>query len=219
DIDTSDFQGRLSKGGLTLEPKQHFESEAQVCPLADKFIQGWEVAAGLQYGRPDFRFRFEGSHIEEREPAPGTRSLHLSEHGHMTETLHIKRIYNTYPVPPEEFQVTPEVEVLWDRYCRFVEGREPLLAMAYFCLSFIERGNRTQAAQHYSIQSDVLKKLGELTSTRGDKATARKLSSTTEPLSSSEATWIESAIKEIIKHLATLRPGQILKMTDLPLWT
>ena len=109
--------------------------------------------------------------------------------------------------------------MLWDRYCRFVEGREPLFAMAYFCLSFLERGNRTQAAQHYSIQSDVLKKLGELTSTRGDKATARKLSSTTEPLSSSEATWIESAIKEIIKHLATLRPGQILKMTDLPLLT
>ncbi|MGE5445137.1 MAG: hypothetical protein ACM3SR_11145 [Ignavibacteriales bacterium] len=185
DIDTPEFRGRLSKGVLTLEPKQHFGSEAQVRPLADVFIQGWEVAAGLQYGRPDFRFRFEGSQIEDREPAPGTRSLHLSEHMHLSDTLHIKRIYNTYPVPVEEFQVTPEVEVLWDRYCRFVEGREPLLAMAYFCLSFLERGNRTQAAQHYGIQSDVLSKLGELTSTRGDKATARKLSSSTKPLSSS----------------------------------
>ena len=216
DIDTPDFQGRLSKGLLTLEPKEHFESEAQVRPLADDYIQGWEVAAGLQYGRTDFRFRFEGSHIIDRKPSPGTQSLHVSAHIHTSATAHLKRTHNTYPVFPKEFQVTFEVKVLWDRYCRFVEGREPLLAMAYFCLSFLVRCNRKQAALQYSIHIDVINKLGELTSARGDNTTARKLTSTTKPLSSNESTWIESAIKAIIKHLATFRPDQVLEMTDLP---
>src|SRR3990167_5277709 len=93
-IDTPDFRGHPSKGILMLEPKQHFESEAQVHPLADKYIQGWEIAAGLQYGRPYFRFRFEGSQIEDRAPAHGTVAVHSTDQMHTSDTVDIKRSFS-----------------------------------------------------------------------------------------------------------------------------
>lgn len=215
-IDTPYFRGRLSKYILILEPKEHYESEIQIRPIADKFLHSWEIAAGLQYGRPNFRIRFEGSQIMDRKPSQGEQSVHINSCLHSSGSLQAKPIYRAYPTPPEEFQVTPEVEVLWDRYCRFLDGKEPLLSMAYFCLTLLERGDRKQAALHYGIDSKVLNKLGELTSTRGDNTTARKLTVTTSQLSNIEQTWIESTIKAVIKHLATIKPGQILKMTDLP---
>jgi hypothetical protein len=217
EVNTPDFQGHLSNDLLTLEPKQHYSSEAEVRPLADALVRSWQIDAGLKYGRPDFLFRFEGSQMLDRQPPPNAQVLQISGHFHMTGDLHLKRAYAAYPNLPQGFRLIPEVEVLWERYCRYIESQEPLLSMAYFCLTLLERGNRKQAAKHYSIQLDVLRKLGELTSTRGDSIIARKLTSNTIPLSSDETVWVEAAIKAIIRHLATANPGQALDMTDLPL--
>ncbi len=38
EIDTPEFTGRLSKGLLTLEPREHFETESQVKPMADAYV-------------------------------------------------------------------------------------------------------------------------------------------------------------------------------------
>ena len=221
DIDTPHFRGRLSNGLLTLEPKEHFESEAELRPLADDFVRGWEITAGMQSDRPVFDFRFEGSNIKDRNPTPGTATAHLTNHMHASDTVQTERSAATYPTPPQDFRLTPEVEVLWNRYCRFLEGGELLLSMGYFCLTFLESrflggDKRRQAANHYDIDFDVLDKLGDLTSTRGDHTTARKASPATTPLSDGETAWINAAIKAIIKHLATRQLGQSLTMTDLP---
>ena len=138
DIDTPHFRGRLSNGLLTLEPKEHFESEAELRPLADDFVRGWEITAGMQSDRPVFDFRFEGSNIKDRNPTPGTATAHLTNHMHASDTVQTERSAATYPTPPQDFRLTPEVEVLWNRYCRFLEGGELLLSMGYFCLTFLE---------------------------------------------------------------------------------
>jgi hypothetical protein len=220
-IDTPDFRGRLSKGMLKLEPKDHFTSEAEVRPLADDFVRSWEISAGLETGRPVFGFRFERSHIEDRQPASGTRSIHISDHPDMSGAVQLEKMSPAYPAPPVDFQLNPEVEVLWNRYCRFIEGGELLLSMAYFCLTFLESrfpggDKRTQAAVYYGVDIDILNKLGELTSTRGDTAMARKASGAATPLSGGEEAWINAAIRAIIKRLTTGQAGQSLRMSGLP---
>lgn len=218
-IDTPDFKGRLSSGTLTLEPREHYDSEAQVRPLADDYVRGWEINAALKSGGPEFHFRFEGSEIVDRQAAPGSHSIQLSENIHMTTTVQVEKFSASYPSPPENFRLTPEVEVLWNRYCRFLEGREPLLSMAYYCLSFLEgneKNKRENAEKSYGIDYAVLDKLGDLTANRGDHTTARKVSRSATPLSVSESSWVIASIKAIIKHLATGQAGQILRMTDLP---
>ena len=112
--------------------------------------------------------------------------------------------------------MTPEVEVLWARICHYLASQEPLLSMAYFCLTFLERGNRELAATHYAIHRDVLRKLGELTSNRGDNLVARKRKGPAIPLSGQETAWIEETIKAIVRHIASRKPGVTLTMADLP---
>ena len=83
-----------------------------------------------------------------------------------------------YPTPPDHFQVSPDVETLWRRYEGYVQGREPLPGMAYGCQSFIEKmlaRGRDDAAQKYHIEREVLRKLGDLHSHRGNLTSRRKL--------------------------------------------
>lgn len=216
EIDTEEFAGRLSKGILTLQPKQHFATESEVRPIAEAFVQAWEIDAGLRDGRPDFQLRFEGSQIVDRNPSPDVLSINVSSHLSLSGSTHIRAIRSAYPDPPHGLVVAPEVEVLWTRFCRYLANQEPLLSMAYSCLTLLERGDRKLAAKHYLIHIDVLRKLGELTSTRGDNATARKLTGQTSPLSWQERAWIEAAIKAIIRHIASRKPGVTLTMADLP---
>jgi hypothetical protein len=105
--------------------------------------------------------------------------------------------------------------------------------MAYFCLTLIEANagdqeqakerkknrKREKAGKKYRISCEVLAKLGELTSTRGDEKTARKSHRLHTPLSGAETRWIEAAVKAIIRRVAEIDSDPILPeitMSDLP---
>jgi len=216
DFVTPEFVGRLADNTLVLSPKEHFATEGEVRAVSDRFVAGWQVSAGLEFGRPDFRLRHTSTSIVDRSPTPGTGEVHLAEKLHLSGSAFAKLTYRTYPSPPQGFALTPEVEVLWDRYCRYVAGQEPLLSMAYFCYTLLARGDQRGAAKTFDIEDKVLRKLSELTSTRGDNLSARKMTATTAPLTRTERVWIEAAIKSIIKHLATRSQGTRLQMTSLP---
>jgi hypothetical protein len=71
--------------------------------------------------------------------------------------------------------------------------------MAYFCLTVLETvsGSRKNAARRFSVDVQVLKRIGVLASKHGDRTNARKASST-EPLTGSEEAWLDAAIKAVI---------------------
>ena len=109
------------------------------------------------------------------------------------------------------------------RYEGYLRGREPLLSMASFCLTVIEDAynGRTAAAKQMNIDEAVLKKIGNLTATRGDLLTARKINaqSTKQPLSGQEGAWLQEAVKAVIRRLGearSLTPSKTLAMKDLP---
>ena len=59
-----------------------------------------------------------------------------------------------YPPPPTAgFEVSPDVDTMWRRYLGYRDGREPLLAMAYFVFTMVTaaHGRRSQAASRYNI--------------------------------------------------------------------
>jgi hypothetical protein len=79
--------------------------------------------------------------------------------------------------------------------------------MAYFVLTHLEAiaGDRKTAAKVFAVDFKILQKLAELSSTGGDAATARKVSSTTQfrELSGSEKAWIEQAVRRLIRRLGS----------------
>lgn len=175
--------------------------------MFDPFVNGWSILSGLRHGRAEVSFEFAGAEVIDRSPTLNSEGScraavqlpSLEAHGTMTS----HQIKKGYPSPAPGFRATREVEVLWARHQAYIEGREPLTSVAYFCKEFAEviaGGGEARAAAKYKISKGVFSRLGRLTGTRGDYLTARKVVKDTEPepLNPEELQWLESAIRVII---------------------
>jgi hypothetical protein len=227
---TDTFDWRLDGGELTLNMKQYFASVEEARETVGGFLRSWELDVGLQQGRESVFFKYiDAEMIDRNPPPPDSQQVIQASVGSVpigtgTASIHVTR--NDYPPPPAQFAASPDVESLWHRYQGYVEGREPLLAMAHFCLTMLEsgfRGNRRlAAAAKYRIHRSVLRKLGELTSQRGDEKTARKGGRPFAPLTPSEENWTQSTIKVIIRRVGehdargTAAELPVITMKDLP---
>lgn len=120
-----------------------------------------------------------------------------------------------------DFAVNPNVDTLARRYDGYRSGREPLQSMAYFALTVVESigGGRKSAAEGIGVEEAVLRKIGEVSSTRGDVESARKAGATLQPLTGEERAWLEAAVLEMILRVGDTRSGSgrpVLSMADLP---
>lgn len=236
DIDHDEFSGRLETGILTCHMKKHYESIDAAHKVVTWYLRAWEMDAALKFGPGEIRFVYEDAQVIDRNPPPPDAPLEIQvSEGFLTMegsvvTLRVTR--REYPKPPMIFRVSPDVETLWQRYQMYLDGKDRLLSMAYFCLSLLEliaggspasrsgQSKRRRAASNmFSIEYDVLNQLGELTSARGDRLTARKAQTTPIPLSEKERQWIEVTIKQVIRRIGEYNCGLTLptiRMTDLP---
>jgi hypothetical protein len=216
----------LRDGKLTATFRDHFPTIGAAREAVESVLLAWEVFTSLQEGKEPLRFRFlDGEVIDRNPPPPGSPKALKAEAGSYAlvgaeVSLHVIRA--RYPDPPLGFEVTRDVEAIWKRRAGYLDGREPLLSMAYYCLSLVERmgGGRGGAAKAFSIDSAVLGKLGELTSTRGDALTARKVDrrSPNKPLSEGEERWVLAAVTRLIIRLGENAAGVAgsLRLADLP---
>jgi hypothetical protein len=218
EFETDEAHFRLVDAKLTCQMKVHFSTAEEARAVVNPVLRAWELDADLRLGNAALRFQYEDAEIVDRTPQPpGTVRGHVLFAGvgemvvaEAAVSAHVTR--RAYPAPPCDFRITPDVATLSQRYQGYLEGREPLPTMAYFCLTVLEaaagggRNARRKAATMYNIKYQVLKKLGELTSVRGDHSTARKmLTPETTPLSGEEDAWIQATIKQIIWRLGDQR--------------
>ncbi|MPY90586.1 MAG: hypothetical protein GEU99_22025 [Luteitalea sp.] len=216
-------------GTLVVDPADHFADQEEAQTVFEPFLRAWEIESDLAFGVGTIRFKFLRAAVIDRDlPPPGTRqiiaakgSFKLTGVAVLLATGHAMR--KRSPPPPSTFQVTVDVERAYRRWRQFEAGREPLQAMAYFVLTLLQTpaGGRKPAAHEFNIDIQVLNRLGELTSARGDAATARKApqAGSYEDLSEQERVWLREAIKLIIRRLGEHASGKALSrigMADLP---
>ena len=216
---TDAFYMRLDDEIVQISMREHHETEASARERVEMYLRGWEISAALQYGgRPEFRFVFEGAEILDLDPPPpppapppGTpQTVRLSAAavavGAASATIRVTR--RSYPSPPDDFELSEDVEVMWSLYDSYRQGHDRLLPMAYTCLSRLEyaAGGRKQAAQRYRVHKMVLDKLGEFTSTLGTGVEARKLDrrSKNRAPSAAEKMWIETLVRLLIGRADTV---------------
>lgn len=219
------FTGVLDEGTLTLKPKDHYPSINAAREPADRFLRAWELDATLRGGRGSLAFEYRTGEVIDRDPPPPGSPQHIevqcASHAFIgcQASIHLTR--GKYPEPPEYFQFTPDIEVLWGRIEGYRLGRESLLSMAYFCLTWLERQmatGRAEAARVLNTEKSVLDKLGELTSERGDSSMARKASRSPQPLSDAERVWIIAALEKLLHNVGKLgkRLPPRITLKDLP---
>jgi hypothetical protein len=227
------FLFKLENGTLTVTPEDHFSTAEDARLVVDRYLEAWELDHALKNGRRNVRFKYESAEVIDRNPPqPGNTLFVYTGDIVLVSGVHsvTKQGWSRYPDPPSDFaSVPPDAETLWNRYEGYTQKREPLPGMAYFCVTVIEAGperprhhskKRQAAADKYRVEYEVIDKLAELSSTRGDANTARKHGAV--PLSESEKAWMEAAVKAITRRVAELHstpdPTTLpeITMKDLP---
>jgi hypothetical protein len=228
DFENDEARLQLKDGILSCVLKAHYATEVEAREAIEPILRAWELNAAIAVDIVGLRFIFEKAEIIDRTPIIPGQTRIFTHVGSVSldavlEGARVQVGRAKYPEPPATFRITPDVESLWLRFQRHLDGREPLPGMAFFCLTVVEAsaGGRLAASKKYGIEKDVLRKLGELTSERGDHLTARKARSNKpmRPITGAESAWVLSALKIIILRLGDTREiGSLskIKMSDLP---
>ncbi len=156
--------------------KDHYATEADARKVIEEYIRNWEFNACLQGGPDYFKLKFERAQIEDRNPPPRTPGVvalaATASFGclRVSASLTVTNKVSRYPSPPSDVTITPDVQKMYDRYMAHRRSREPLAGTAYFCLTLVEHlGNgRPAAAEYFQISRNVLDKIGELSTERGE---------------------------------------------------
>lgn len=224
--DERGFQVTIKDEKARFEFKHHYVTEQAARQAIDGYIRGWEVSVGLRHGPNRFRLRYLHPEIRDRNPPPGVAQVR----GHIVSGVPQVRgavvaAPPTYPrPPPSELEITPDVERMYSRYMDYLEGREPLPAVAYFCLTVLEdsckgasKGKRRAAAREYQVSLSVLQKIGELSSDYGG-AQARKAKGKDQELTAQQRLFLKEAIAAIINRAAHKSHSTMPKITrsDFP---
>jgi hypothetical protein len=210
--------------------REHFPAVEEARRVVEDFLRSWEIKTELDSGRDELRFQFEDSHVIDRDPLPPGDPKKVPLSGTIVITVKtsakLHKIRRNYPDPPTFFKVTPDVETLWQRYNNYLDGKEPLPSMAYFCLTLIEnkaggKKKRKLAAKLFLIEKAILERLGDLTANKGNAETARKVpeKGSITALNEKEKKWIEAVVKIFIQRmgeLANIQTAKLITMTDLP---
>jgi hypothetical protein len=215
EVDQEKWKGRLESGVLTCHMKVDYGSVSDARKEVERYLRAWEIDAGITNGRGSLRFVHQDAvMVDTSLGGEGDARIRLIARGFVAVRGVVKLTVKlgSYPPPPNVFVVSPDVETLWARYEGYLDGRESLQSMAYFCLTVVEevyggqrkKGENARKAAARTIEVDyaVLNELGRLTSTRGDSAVARKAPKRgkLQPLNGTERTWIEAVIKTLIRR-------------------
>ena len=234
------FRLRIENERVSFQFKEHYPTEDAARRLVDRYVRSWEMDSELRQGAGKFRLRFDRATIIDRNPLPPPpprpprpdmvdASATLSSGAatvNANATLTAPQP-KPYPQPPTGLTLDPDdpdVLTIYERFRGYLQDREPLTGMAYFCLSMLEKhlsDSRNAAATKYAINENVLGRIGDVTANRGGRAAARKASGIGNALTEDETRFLEEAVKKIIRRTAEVAadPDQHLSqvtLSDLP---
>jgi len=202
------FQFRLENGFLTANLKYHFSTESEARRCVEEFLRAWELDAALKADGSEFRFEFQQAHVIDLKPVSTNKGKVVGAVAIFAVGCEAKVevVRAAYPPTPSGLKPSLDTEAMWHRYSQYLEGRESIASMGYFCLSLLQRqaGGKSALAKQYNVGMDVLKTLGKLTSEVGDLKSARKLDQDSEVRAHTleEVEWIKAAVKALIRRKA-----------------
>ena len=221
DHEEKDFSIHIEDGKVRFAMKAHYAREEEAQEAVREYIRCWEFDVGLEKGPNTFKLVYRGAQIED---GTGVKPVIQVTVGGVSVSVTPSI---PYPAPPPpELTITPDVQSMYDRFRGYRLGREPLPAMAYFCLTVLEkstgaRGQRRRAAaRQYGIDFAVLDKIGSLSSGAGGQQ-ARKASGIGRELTSAETRFLEKAMVALIRRSAEVahdpnKSHDEIKLSDLP---
>ena len=203
----------LTDGLLHVSLNVAADSGSSARSCVEPTVRSWEFEAEVRSGFPVIEFDF----VQDIDEATPTSLASAEELADGTGLVILSR----YP-PGPTIAVTPEMESIWKRYVRArLDFGEPLQSAVYYALTVIEAqfGSRSKASSALKLDPQILRKMGELSSTRGDPETARKARAADVPLRIVDRQWLDAAVRHAVLqlgHLAARLSPRPVVMADLP---
>jgi len=201
---TQAFSVRLADGHLRAEIKDDPATVADAVGELTQYLRSWEILTNLCYGSGALKWRLEDAEVVGGPPGAGVSDVlrgFLVPNGRFTFGVGGPHTLTQYPALPHRFVASPVVMSLWQRYDDYLNERERLTQVAWWCITTIEwsSGGRPQTAKRYAISDHVLKELRRLANV-GDERTARKrfVGQVLRERTAAEVAWMEAVIKRII---------------------
>lgn len=208
---------------LSCEPKIEVSDETSAKIIIETMLKSWEIESGLKYGKKVMEFIHESTEMIVEEEDDVSLDTRITVKAKITANAEVSKPLSNFPVKNNDFIVSPNIEVIWKRFEIYKEGRESLLSMAYFCLSYLESlcGNRANIVNTFKIERELLDKLGYISSEAGNLLEARKAKNNHfVDLDTQTIEWVENCILNIIKHLGrvealTINNVEILTLSSI----
>ena len=226
DHEEDQFRLHVEDQQVRFELKEHCATLEAARTIVEPYIRSWELDAGLRTHR--FKLRFERPEIVDRNPTPGVMdvSVHFRA-GTPTVQVTATVVVPSYPGPPSGLTLDPDnldVVTMYNRYTAYLERREPLTSMAYFCFTMLtKRLNKghEKAATKYRIEDSILKDIEKLSSIKGGPAGARKALGVSQDLTTAESHFLREAVKLMIRRVAEVaydpdKDLPLIRRSDLP---
>ena len=218
DHEEAGFRVKITNRQMRFEFKEHYATEDAARKAIEDYVRAWEFSACLANGPDSFKLKFDYAQIEDRNPTPGVLTVNARpvrwEMKLGEPTVVVSRA--CYPPPPSGLKLTHDVQTMYERYMGYLQGREPLPSMAYFCLTMIQNSLTTGV----DFSTNVAEKIRVISTRRGGQQ-ARKDVGKDMPLTAQESHFLEEAIKVLIRRAAerTHAPDsnlQMITLSDLP---
>jgi hypothetical protein len=229
-----DFRARVHAGEAAVEMVRHCATEEEARALVEPALAAWEIEAGLRRGSPEWRFAFERAEVIDRAPSREPASRGLAGTARVTvqvgpATLLVSPL--RYPEPPVGFVASHAVRWMWLHWVAYRQDREPLAAMAYLCLTILERDlgvnkrkDRAVFERQLGIAAAVVNELGRLTAQVGDELDARKANDPERvhrAFTPQERDWIERVVLAMIRRAGewafdSTQSFTLLTLADFP---
>ena len=180
EYETASFKVSVKGSEARFEMKEHFPTAAQAREVVGPFIRQWEFAATLDRDPGEFELVFLDAVVEDRNPTPGVFAVKSVARVILGNSASLVVVHGTYPEPPTNVAIDADVEAMALHYSRYREGKETLAAMAYFCLTVLERATgadrrhrRRAIPGKFGIEVTVANTLGDLSSEKAALRPAR----------------------------------------------
>lgn len=225
DHEEAGFRIRVKNDRARFEFKEHYATKESARKAIEEYIRNWEFVANLQKGPNCFKLKFDSAEIIDRKPStmPGTVDVSITVRaGVPTVSIRATADARSYPPPPSGVSLSRDVKTMHSRYMDYLQGREHLATMAYFCLTVLVGSmGRKVAAKRHQVEKSILDMIGCLSSKKGGRQ-ARKAGGTVHDLTDRERRFLEEATKVMIYRAAekAQNPDSDLPkitLSDLPL--
>jgi hypothetical protein len=205
-IELRSFQCTINQESqLIAVAQEHFASEDEARAVLEPHLRAWEAHADLT---ADFRLRFtfQAAKVVDRNPIPDQLAVSgkaLKLRWNVEAPTFIVQAWP--PAPPAELRETDDVRWMRMRWLATLDGKEGLLATAYWVLTRLEQsygeGARRKAALNLFVDRQVLDQVGKLSAV-DDPVYGRKAGGEARRLTPDEIAWLKKAVPRLILRAA-----------------